>query len=344
MKTSDFYYDLPKELIAQDPLEDRSSSRLLHLSMKDGSVEHRHFTDILDYLKKGDCLVINDTRVIPARLYGHKEETGALIEILLLKRRENDIWECLVKPGKKARPGARITFGNGILTGEITDIVEEGNRLIQFHYEGIFEEILDQLGEMPLPPYITHKIQDKNRYQTVYAKHDGSAAAPTAGLHFTEELLEKVKEKGVNIAHVTLHVGLGTFRPVKVDDVEQHHMHSEFYMVEEDQAKLINDTKKQGGRVISVGTTSCRTLESAADENGILRAGSGWTEIFIYPGYRFKMIDGLITNFHLPESTLMMLVSALAGKERIMAAYEEAVQERYRFFSFGDAMFIDPES
>lgn len=344
MKTSDFYYDLPKELIAQDPLEDRSSSRLLHLSMKDGSVEHRHFTDILDYLKTGDCLVINDTRVIPARLYGHKEETGALIEILLLKRRENDIWECLVKPGKKARPGARITFGNGILTGEITDIVEEGNRLIQFHYEGIFEEILDQLGEMPLPPYITHKLQDKNRYQTVYAKHDGSAAAPTAGLHFTEELLEKVKEKGVNIAHVTLHVGLGTFRPVKVDDVEQHHMHSEFYMVEEDQAKLINDTKKQGGRVISVGTTSCRTLESAADENGILRAGSGWTEIFIYPGYRFKMIDGLITNFHLPESTLMMLVSALAGKERIMAAYEEAVQERYRFFSFGDAMFIDPES
>lgn len=344
MKTSDFYYDLPKELIAQDPLEDRSSSRLLHLSMKDGSVEHRHFTDILDYLKKGDCLVINDTKVIPARLYGHKEETGALIEILLLKRRENDIWECLVKPGKKARPGARIVFGNGILTGEITDIVEEGNRLIQFHYEGIFEEILDQLGEMPLPPYITYKLQDKNRYQTVYAKHDGSAAAPTAGLHFTEELLEKVKEKGVNIAHVTLHVGLGTFRPVKVDDVEQHHMHSEFYMVEEDQAKLINDTKKQGGRVISVGTTSCRTLESATDENGILRAGSGWTEIFIYPGYRFKMIDGLITNFHLPESTLMMLVSALAGKERIMAAYEEAVQERYRFFSFGDAMFIDPES
>lgn len=344
MKTSDFYYDLPKELIAQDPLEDRSSSRLLHLSMKDGSVEHRHFTDILDYLKKGDCLVINDTKVIPARLYGHKEETGALIEILLLKRRENDIWECLVKPGKKARPGARIVFGNGILTGEITDIVEEGNRLIQFHYEGIFEEILDQLGEMPLPPYITHKLQDKNRYQTVYAKHDGSAAAPTAGLHFTEELLEKVKEKGVNIAHVTLHVGLGTFRPVKVDDVEQHHMHSEFYMVEDDQAKLINDTKKQGGRVISVGTTSCRTLESATDENGILRAGSGWTEIFIYPGYRFKMIDGLITNFHLPESTLMMLVSALAGKERIMAAYEEAVQERYRFFSFGDAMFIDPES
>ena len=343
MKTSDFYYDLPKELIAQDPLEDRSSSRLLHLSMKDGSIEHRHFTDILDYLKAGDCLVINDTRVIPARLYGHKEGTGALIEILLLKRKKDDIWECLVKPGKKARPGVKITFGNGILTGEILDIVEEGNRLIQFHYEGIFEEILDQLGEMPLPPYITHKLQDKNRYQTVYAKHDGSAAAPTAGLHFTEELLKKVQEKGVNIAHVTLHVGLGTFRPVKVDDVEQHHMHSEFYIVEEDQAELINRTKKQGGRVIAVGTTSCRTLESAADENGVIQAGNGWTEIFIYPGYRFKMIDGLITNFHLPESTLMMLVSALAGKERIMAAYEEAVKERYRFFSFGDAMFIDPE-
>ena len=340
MKTSDFYYDLPKELIAQDPLEDRSSSRLLHLSMKDGSMEHRHFTDILDYLNEGDCLVINDTRVIPARLYGHKEETGALIEILLLKRHENDIWECLVKPGKKARPGAKITFGDGILKGEIIDIVDEGNRLIQFHYDGIFEEILDQLGEMPLPPYITHKLKDKNRYQTVYAKNDGSAAAPTAGLHFTKELLEQVKAEGVKIAHVTLHVGLGTFRPVKVDDVEQHHMHSEFYMVEEDQAKLINDTKKAGGRVISVGTTSCRTLESATGEDGILRAGSGWTEIFIYPGYRFKMIDGLITNFHLPESTLMMLVSALAGKENMMAAYEEAVRQKYRFFSFGDAMLI----
>lgn len=343
MKTSDFYYDLPQELIAQDPLEDRSSSRLLHLSMKDGSVEHRHFTDILDYLKEGDCLVVNDTRVIPARLYGHKEETGALIEILLLKRKENDIWECLVKPGKKARPGAKLVFGDGILKGEIIDVVEEGNRLIQFQYEGIFEEILDQLGEMPLPPYITHKLEDKNRYQTVYAKNDGSAAAPTAGLHFTQELLQKVQEKGVKIAHVTLHVGLGTFRPVKVDDVENHHMHSEFYVVEEDQAKLINDTKKQGGRVISVGTTSCRTLESATDEDGVLHPGSGWTEIFIYPGYQFKMIDGLITNFHLPESTLMMLVSALAGKDRIMAAYEEAVKERYRFFSFGDAMFMDPE-
>lgn len=340
MKTSDFYYDLPQELIAQDPLEDRSSSRLMHLSLKDGSIEHRHFTDVLDYLEEGDCLVINDTKVIPARLYGHKEETGALIEILLLKRRENDIWECLVKPGKKARPGTKITFGNGILKGEIIDVVDEGNRLIQFHYEGIFEEILDQLGEMPLPPYITHKLKDKNRYQTVYAKNEGSAAAPTAGLHFTKELLEKVKEKGVNIAHVTLHVGLGTFRPVKVDDVESHHMHSEFYMVEEDQAKLINDTKKAGKRVVAVGTTSCRTLESATGEDGILKAGSGWTEIFIYPGYHFKMIDALITNFHLPESTLVMLVSALAGKENIMHAYEVAVQEKYRFFSFGDAMII----
>lgn len=340
MKTSDFYYELPQELIAQDPLEDRSSSRLMHVSLADDVVEHRHFTDILEYLNPGDCLVINDTRVIPARLYGHKEDTGAVIEILLLKRRENDIWECLVKPGKKARPGARIVFGDGILKGEILDVVEEGNRLIQFQYEGIFEEILDALGEMPLPPYITHKLADKNRYQTVYAKNDGSAAAPTAGLHFTKELLKKVEEKGVRIAHVTLHVGLGTFRPVKVDDVESHHMHSEFYMVEEEQAKLINDTRKNGGRVISVGTTSCRTLESAANEDGTVRAGSGWTDIFIYPGYQFRVIDGLITNFHLPESTLMMLVSALAGKDKIMAAYEEAVKERYRFFSFGDAMFI----
>ena len=341
MRTSDFYYELPQELIAQDPLEDRSSSRLMHLSMADGSIEHRHFRDILDYLNEGDTLVINDTKVIPARLYGHKEETGAVIEILLLKRRENDIWECLVKPGKKARPGAKITFGDGILEGEIIDVVDEGNRLIQFHYDGIFEEILDQLGEMPLPPYITHKLQDKNRYQTVYAKHEGSAAAPTAGLHFTKELLQQVQDAGVKIAHVTLHVGLGTFRPVKVEDVTQHHMHSEFYVVEEDQAKLINDTKAAGGRVIAVGTTSCRTLESATGEDGILKVGSGWTEIFIYPGYRFKMIDGLITNFHLPESTLVMLVSALAGKEHIMAAYEEAVREKYRFFSFGDAMMIE---
>lgn len=341
MKTSDFYYDLPKELIAQDPLEDRSASRLMHLNKETGEYEHGHFRDILKYLKPGDCLVINDTKVIPARLYGSKVGTDAAIEILLLKRRENDIWETLVKPGKKCKVGTVISFGDGILTGEVVDIVDEGNRLIQFHYDGIFEEILDQLGEMPLPPYITHKLQDKNRYQTVYAKHEGSAAAPTAGLHFTKELLQQVQDAGVKIAHVTLHVGLGTFRPVKVEDVTQHHMHSEFYVVEEDQAKLINDTKAAGGRVIAVGTTSCRTLESATGEDGILKAGSGWTEIFIYPGYRFKMIDGLITNFHLPESTLVMLVSALAGKEHIMAAYEEAVRKKYRFFSFGDAMFIE---
>ena len=341
MKTSDFYYDLPKELIAQDPLEDRSASRLMHLNKETGEYEHGHFRDILKYLKPGDCLVINDTKVIPARLYGSKVGTDAAIEILLLKRRENDIWETLVKPGKKCKVGTVISFGDGILTGEVVDIVDEGNRLIQFHYDGIFEEILDQFGEMPLPPYITHKLQDKNRYQTVYAKHEGSAAAPTAGLHFTKELLQQGQDAGVKIAHVTLHVGLGTFRPVKVEDVTQHHMHSEFYVVEEDQAKLINDTKAAGGRVIAVGTTSCRTLESATGEDGILKAGSGWTEIFIYPGYRFKMIDGLITNFHLPESTLVMLVSALAGKEHIMAAYEEAVREKYRFFSFGDAMMIE---
>ena len=341
MKTSDFYYDLPKELIAQDPLEDRSASRLMHLNKETGEYEHGHFRDILKYLKPGDCLVINDTKVIPARLYGSKVGTDAAIEILLLKRRENDIWETLVKPGKKCKVGTVISFGDGILTGEVVDIVDEGNRLIQFHYDGIFEEILDQLGEMPLPPYITHKLQDKNCYQTGYAKQGGSAAAPTAGLHFTKELLQQVQDAGVKIAHVTLHVGLGTFRPVKVEDVTQHHMHSEFYVVEEDQAKLINDTKAAGGRVIAVGTTSCRTLESATGEDGILKAGSGWTEIFIYPGYHFKMIDGLITNFHLPESTLVMLVSALAGKEHIMAAYEEAVREKYRFFSFGDAMMIE---
>lgn len=340
MKTSDFYYDLPQELIAQDPLEDRSSSRLMHLDKVSGEITHEHFYDVLKYLNPGDCLVVNDTKVIPARLYGHKTDTDAAIELLLLKRRENDVWETLVKPGKKCKPGTEISFGDGRLTGKILEVVEEGNRLIQFSYEGIFEEILDQLGEMPLPPYITHKLQDKNRYQTVYAKHEGSAAAPTAGLHFTKELLKKVEEKGAHIAHVTLHVGLGTFRPVKVDDVTEHHMHSEFIIVEEDQAKLINDTKKAGKRVIAVGTTSCRTLESAADENGILQPGSKWTDIFIYPGYAFKMIDGLITNFHLPESTLLMLVSALAGKEHIMHAYEEAVKESYRFFSFGDAMII----
>nr|WP_297873460.1 tRNA preQ1(34) S-adenosylmethionine ribosyltransferase-isomerase QueA [uncultured Blautia sp.] len=341
MRTADFYYDLPEELIAQDPLLDRSSSRLMHLDKTTGEIQHTDFKHIVKYLKPGDCLVINDTRVIPARLYGSKIGTDAGIEILLLKRKENNIWETLVKPGKKAKPGTKISFGDGLLIGEVLDIVEEGNRLIQFTYDGIFEEILDQLGEMPLPPYITHKLQDKERYQTVYAKNEGSAAAPTAGLHFTKELLQQIQDMGVNIAHVTLHVGLGTFRPVKVDDVENHHMHSEFYVVEEDQAKLINDTKKNGGRVISVGTTSCRTLESATDENGILQAKSGWTEIFIYPGYKFKMIDALITNFHLPESTLLMLVSALAGKEHIMKAYEEAVKERYRFFSFGDAMIIE---
>lgn len=341
MRTADFYYDLPEELIAQDPLLDRSSSRLMHLDKKTGKTEHTDFKHILKYLKPGDCLVINDTRVIPARLYGRKVGTDAGIEILLLKRKENNVWETLVKPGKKAKPGTKISFGDGLLIGEVLDIVEEGNRLIQFSYEGIFEEILDKLGEMPLPPYITHKLQDKERYQTVYAKNEGSAAAPTAGLHFTKKLLGQIRDMGVNIAHVTLHVGLGTFRPVKVDDVEKHHMHSEFYVVEEDQAKLINDTKKNGGRVISVGTTSCRTLESATDENGILQAKSGWTEIFIYPGYQFKMIDALITNFHLPESTLLMLVSALAGKDHIMAAYEEAVKEKYRFFSFGDAMMIE---
>ena len=340
LKTSDFYYDLPQELIAQDPLEDRSSSRLLVLGKKDGLIEHTQFRHIVDYLKPGDCLVLNNTKVIPARLFGVKEDTGASIEILLLKRRENDIWETLVKPGKKAKPGARIVFGDGLLVGEVIDVVEEGNRLIQFSYEGIFEEILDQLGQMPLPPYITHQLQDKNRYQTVYAKYDGSAAAPTAGLHFTPELLDQIREMGVNIAEVTLHVGLGTFRPVKVENVLDHHMHSEFYMITEEAAKLINQTRQNGGRVICVGTTSCRTIESAAAADGTLKAGSGWTDIFIYPGYQFKILDALITNFHLPESTLVMLVSALAGREHVMHAYEEAVKERYRFFSFGDAMFI----
>ena len=337
---SDFYFDLPEELIAQDPLEDRSSSRLLVLDKNTGDVEHHGFKDILEYLHEGDCLVINNTKVIPARLMGEREGTGASIEVLPLKRKENDVWETLVKPGKKAKPGTKISFGNGLLIGEVIDIVEEGNRLIQFSYEGIFEEILDQLGQMPLPPYITHQLQDKNRYQTVYAKHDGSAAAPTAGLHFTPELLQAVKEKGVEIAEVTLHVGLGTFRPVKEDNLLNHHMHSEFYNIEQSEADKINKAKLAGKRVISVGTTSTRTLESAADENGMLKACSGWTEIFIYPGYQFKVIDALITNFHLPESTLVMLVSALAGREHVLNAYKQAVEERYRFFSFGDAMFI----
>lgn len=345
MDVKDFYYDLPQELIAQDPLEDRSSSRLMVLDKITGEVEHRHFKDITEYLRPSDCLVINNTKVIPARLYGVKEGTEAKIEILLLKRKENDIWETLVKPGKKCKIGTKIVFGEGILTGEVVDIVEEGNRLIQFHYEGIFEEILDRLGQMPLPPYITHQLQDKNRYQTVYAKYDGSAAAPTAGLHFTPELLQQVRDMGVEIAEVTLHVGLGTFRPVKETDVLKHHMHSEFYKIEQSEADKINKAKKEGHRVIAVGTTSTRTLESAADENGFLTEKSGWTEIFIYPGYQFKVIDALITNFHLPESTLVMLVSALAGREHVLAAYETAVEEKYRFFSFGDAMFIvDRES
>lgn len=340
MDVKDFYFDLPQELIAQDPLEDRSSSRLLVLDKKTGEIEHHTFRDIVSYLKKGDCLVINDTKVIPARLFGVKEDTQAKIEVLLLKRKENDIWETLVKPGKKAKPGTVISFGDGLLKGTVIDVIEDGNRLIQFSYEGIFEEILDQLGQMPLPPYITHQLKDKNRYQTVYAKHEGSAAAPTAGLHFTKELLKEIEDMGVTIAHVTLHVGLGTFRPVKVDNVLDHHMHSEFYVVEEEEAKKVNDAKKNGGRVICVGTTSCRTVESATGEDGILKAGSGWTDIFIYPGYRFKILDGLITNFHLPESTLVMLVSALAGRDHVLHAYEEAIKERYRFFSFGDATLI----
>ena len=340
MNVKDFYFDLPQELIAQDPLEDRSASRLLVLDKETGEVEHRVFKDILSYLKAGDCLVINDTKVIPARLFGEREGTQAKIEVLLLKRRENDIWETLVKPGKKARPGTVISFGGGILKGTVLDVVDEGNRLIQFEYEGIFEEILDQLGQMPLPPYITHQLKDKNRYQTVYAKHDGSAAAPTAGLHFTKELLKQIEEMGVKIAHVTLHVGLGTFRPVKVENILDHHMHSEFYIVEESEAEKINSTRREGGRVICVGTTSCRTIESASSEDGVVKVGSGWTDIFIYPGYKFKVLDCLITNFHLPESTLVMLVSALAGREHVLAAYGEAVKERYRFFSFGDAMFI----
>ena len=340
MKTSDFYYDLPEELIAQDPLEDRSSSRLMVLDRESGNISHHIFKDLIDYLNPEDCLVINDTKVIPARLYGVKEDTGAHIEILLLKRRENDVWETLVRPGKKAKPGTRLTFGDGRLKAEVIDVVEEGNRLIHFEYEGIFEEILDQLGEMPLPPYITHKLQDKNRYQTVYAKHEGSAAAPTAGLHFTPELLAAIEAKGIRIARVTLHVGLGTFRPVKVEDVTQHHMHSEYYEILQSEADKINDAKKRGNKVICVGTTSCRTVESAADENGFLKESKGWTDIFIYPGYKFKVLDRLITNFHLPESTLIMLVSALAGRENILRAYDTAVKEKYRFFSFGDAMLI----
>ncbi len=340
MDVKDFYFDLPQELIAQDPLADRSSSRLLVMDRQTGRVSHQIFKEVPRYLRPGDCLVINDTKVIPARLFGIKEDTGARIELLLLKRKEQDVWETLVKPGKKAKPGTKLTFGEGLLTGTIMDTLEEGNRLIQFHYDGIFEEILDQLGQMPLPPYITHQLKDKNRYQTVYARHEGSAAAPTAGLHFTQSLLTRIQDMGVRIARVTLHVGLGTFRPVKVANVLDHHMHSEFYQISEEAAEIINQTKEHGGRVICVGTTSCRTIESAAAPDGRLKAGGGWTDIFIYPGYSFKLMDGLITNFHLPESTLVMLVSAFAGREHTLEAYQEAIRERYRFFSFGDAMLI----
>lgn len=340
LQKSDFYFDLPEELIAQDPLEDRSSSRLLVLDKETGETSHHIFKEVINFLNPGDCLVLNNTKVIPARLIGHKEDTGAAIEVLLLKRKENDIWETLVKPGKKCKPGTKIVFGEGLLHATVLETVEDGNRLIRFSYEGIFEEILDRLGEMPLPPYITHKLQDKNRYQTVYAKYEGSAAAPTAGLHFTKELLQQIEEKGIDIAYVTLHVGLGTFRPVKVDNILEHHMHSEFYQVTKEAADKINKAKKEGHRVICVGTTSCRTVESAADENGMVKEGCDNTEIFIYPGYKFKVLDALITNFHLPESTLVMLVSALAGREHILNAYEEAIREKYRFFSFGDAMLI----
>lgn len=340
LKKSDFYFELPQELIAQDPLEDRSGSRLLMLDKENGQIQHHVFREILDYLRPGDCLVLNNTKVIPARLLGIKEDTGAAVEVLLLKRRENDVWETLVKPGKKMKAGARLSFGDGLLGAEVLEVVEEGNRLIRFSYEGIFEEILDRLGEMPLPPYITHKLQDKNRYQTVYAEYEGSAAAPTAGLHFTKELLEQIENRGVEIAYVTLHVGLGTFRPVKAENILEHHMHSEYYQVTEEAAEKINRAKKNGHRVICVGTTSCRTVESAADEGGTVRACRDDTEIFIYPGYTFKVLDCLITNFHLPESTLVMLVSALAGRENVLRAYEEAIRKKYRFFSFGDAMFI----
>ncbi len=344
LKKSDFYFDLPEELIAQDPLEDRSSSRLLMLHKETGEIKHEIFRNIIEYLQEGDCLVLNNTKVIPARLLGEKEDTGAHVEVLLLKRHEADVWETLVRPGKKCRPGSRLSFGEGLLKAEVMEVVEEGNRLVRFEYEGIFEEVLDKLGEMPLPPYITHKLQDKNRYQTVYAKYDGSAAAPTAGLHFTPQLLADIEEKGVKIAYVTLHVGLGTFRPVKEENILDHHMHSEYYQVSEEAAQVINETKRNGGRVICVGTTSCRTVESASTADGVIHAGCDNTEIFIYPGYQFKVLDCLITNFHLPESTLVMLVSALAGREKVLAAYGEAVKEKYRFFSFGDAMFIHTNS
>ncbi len=340
MQLKDFYYELPKELIAQDPLLKRSDSRLMVINRETGEISHRHFSDIIEYLNPGDCLVINDTKVIPARLLGFKEDTGAAVEILLLKRRSDKVWETLVKPGKKARPGARIVFGDGLLVGEVKEIVEEGNRLVEFTYDGIFEEILDKLGKMPLPPYITHELKDRDRYQTVYAEKSGSAAAPTAGLHFTDELLKSIEDKGIKIARVTLHVGLGTFRPVKTENILEHHMHSEFYIIDEEAADTINNAKEAGGRIISVGTTSTRTLETAADANGIIKPCSGWTDIFIYPGYKFKAVDSLITNFHLPESTLLMLVSAFYEREKVLEAYKIAVEKKYRFFSFGDAMIL----
>ena len=340
MKTRDFKFDLPQELIAQVPIEDRASSRLMVLDKETGNIEHKVFRDIIEYLNPGDCLVLNNTRVIPARLIGEKLETGGKIEFLLLKRTEEDTWQALVKPGKRAKVGTKFSFGNGKLIGEVVDLSDEGSRIIKFHYDGIFEEILDELGDMPLPPYITARLDEKERYQTVYSKHNGSAAAPTAGLHFTEELLNKIKEKGVDIAFVTLHVGLGTFRPVKVEDVLNHKMHSEYYMVSQEAADKINRAKENGKNVICVGTTSCRTIESACNEDGKMKETSGWTEIFIYPGYKFKVLDKLITNFHLPESTLIMLVSAICGKDNVLNAYNEAVKERYRFFSFGDAMII----
>ncbi len=341
VKKQDFNFELPEELIAQDPIEDRSSSRLMLVDKETGEVSHKVFKDITSYLNKGDCLVLNNTKVIPARLIGEKESTGGQVEVLLLKRNDNDMWETLVKPGRSARVGQKLVFGNGLLKAEVISIGEEGNRHIQFNYQGIFEEILDELGQMPLPPYITHKLKDKNRYQTVYAKHEGSAAAPTAGLHFTNALLKQIENKGIIIANVTLHVGLGTFRPVKVDNILEHHMHSEYYEINQEEADKINKAKKNGGRIICVGTTSCRTLESAANEDGMVMAASKNTDIFIYPGYKFKVLDGLITNFHLPESTLLMLVSALAGRENMLKAYNLAIEEKYRFFSFGDAMFVN---
>ena len=341
MKTSDFYYDLPQELIAQTPLERRDSSRLLVLHKTDGAIEHRHFFDILDYLHEGDCLVMNDSRVIPARLLGKRVPSGGAVEVLLLTDKGDGIWECLVKPGRKLHEGAEISFGDGALTATVKEVLETGNRLVQFHYEGIFLEILERLGKMPLPPYIKEELQDGERYQTVYSKVNGSAAAPTAGLHFTKELLAKIAAKGVKLAYVTLHVGLGTFRPVKAEEITEHHMHSEFCMISRETAELLNETKRNHGRIVCVGTTSCRTLESLAEEDGTFSEKSAWTDIFIYPGYHFKAMDALITNFHLPESTLIMLVSAFAGYDHVMNAYQEAVQNRYRFFSFGDAMLIE---